>query len=99
MGLPKIKKPSELREQLYGTLDSVCDGERFIIPTKNGEVVLIQKTEYDLLIDDLELLKEFDEPIVTSQLVDHYSVWTKIEKRFDFKNENKVDKKGRKQSK
>ena len=99
MGLPKIKKPSELRDTLYGTLESVCEGERFIIPTKNGEVVLIPKAEYDLLVDDLALLKEFEEPLVASQLVDHHSVWKKMEKRFGFQNEDKVDKKSRKQSK
>ena len=88
-----------MRDQLYGTLEQVCEGERYLIPTKNGEVMLIQKAEYDLLVDDLELLKEFEDPIQVDRLIDQDVLWKKMEKRFGFTRENPLDKKSRKQPK
>ena len=98
MGSPKITKPSELREDLYNTLDRVGKGERYIVPTKSGDVVLISKQEYDCLIDDLELLKEFEEPVDHTHLIGSDEVFARLGKKFGFSNASPVDKKSRKKS-
>ena len=87
MALPKTKKPSDLRENLYGTLEKVCEGEKFIIPTKNGEVILMKKVEYDLLNFERELLKDFDEPINFDELTDTETVFKNFEKRHGVNSE------------
>ena len=96
MALPNIKKPSDLRENLYGTFEQVCEGEKFIIPTKNGEVILMKKAEYDLLNFEMELLEVFDEPINFDELTDHETVFKELDRKFGFNRENTVVKKGRK---
>ncbi len=98
MGSPKIAKPSELREDLYNTLDRVSKGDRYVIPTKSGDVVLISKEEYDCLINDLELLKEFDEPVDHTHLVASDEVFARMSKKYGFSNAGPVDKKSRKKS-
>jgi len=98
MGSPKITKPSELREDLYNALDRVSKGERYIVPTKSGDVVLISKQEYDCLIDDLELLKEFEQPVDQTHLLASDEVFARLGRKYGFSNANAVDKKGRKKS-
>ena len=98
MALPKIKKPSDLRENLYSTLEEVCAGEQFIIPTKNGEVILMKKEEYELLIDEQELLKDFEEPINFDELTDHETVFKEFEKRHGLDSEALLVKKSRSRS-
>lgn len=99
MGLPKITKPSDLRDDLYNTLDRVAKGnEKHIVPTKTGEVVILSKAEYDSLIDDLDLLKEFEAPLELNDLQDSEKVFARFEKKFGFKNANQMDKKSRKKS-
>jgi PHD/YefM family antitoxin component YafN of YafNO toxin-antitoxin module len=99
MGTPKISKPSELREDLYNTLEQVCQGERFIISAKSGDVVLISKKEFDCLIDDLDILKEFEEPVDHSQLIENEQVFDRLNQKFGFSDANSLDKKSRKKSK
>lgn len=98
MGTPKITKPSELRDDLYKTLDRVSKGDRCIITAKNGDVILISKNEYDGLIDDLELLREFEERVDYRDLIESEKVFSKIEKKYGFVSENTMDKKRRKKS-
>jgi len=98
MGSPKITKPSELRDDLYNTLDRVSKGERYVIPAKSGDVVLISKKEYDCLIDDLELLKEFEEPVEHTKLIESDEVFSRLNKKYGFSNAGSVDKKSRKKS-
>lgn len=99
MGTPKISKPSELRDDLYNTLDRVCQGEKYIISGKSGDVVLISKKEYDCLVDDLDLLKEFEEPVDHSHLIESELVFDRLNKKFGFSDAGSVDKKSRKKSK
>lgn len=98
MGSPKITKPSELREDLYNTLDRVGKGARYIVPTKSGDVVLISKQEYDCLIDDLELLKEFEQPIDHTSLFESDEVFARLGRKYGFSDASAVGKKGRKKS-
>jgi PHD/YefM family antitoxin component YafN of YafNO toxin-antitoxin module len=98
MGSPKITKPSELREDLYKTLDRVSQGERHIVPTKSGDVILISKEEYDCLIDDLELLKEFEGPIDHTHLIESDAIFARLNKKYGFSDASILDKKSRKKS-
>jgi PHD/YefM family antitoxin component YafN of YafNO toxin-antitoxin module len=99
MGTPKITKPSELRDDLYNTLESISNGERYVVTAKTGDVVLISKREYDCLIDDLELLKEFEEPLDHSQLIESDEVFARLSKKHGFSDAGSLDKKSRKKSK
>lgn len=99
MGTPKISKPSELRDDLYNTLESVTQGERYVVTAKSGDVVLISKKEYDCLIDDLELLKEFEEPVDHTTLIASDEVFARLSKKHGFSDAGTVDKKSRKKSK
>jgi len=96
MALPQIKKPSDLRENLYTTLEKVCEGEKFIIPTKNGEVILMKKKEHDLLMEELDLLKDFEEPINFDELTDHKTVFEELDRKFGFNREDTMVKKSKK---
>ena len=87
-----------MRNDLYNTLERVSKGDRFIIPAKSGDVVLISKQEYDILINDLELLKEFEEPIDHTHLVESDEVFARFRKKYGFENASAVDKKSRKKS-
>jgi len=98
MALPKIKKPSDLRENLYTTLEQVCEGEKFIIPTKNGDVILMKKVEYELLIDEQELLKDFEEPIHFNELIEAETVFKNFEKKHGLNSETLLVKKSRQRS-
>jgi len=96
MGTPKIAKPSELRDDLYNTLDRVCKGARYVIPAKSGDVILISKNEYDSLINDLELLKEFESPVDQKALIESDEVFARLNKKYGFSDASAMDKKSRK---
>lgn len=98
MGSPKIAKPSDLRDDLYKTLDRVSKGDRYVVPAKSGDVVLISKAEYDCLIDDLELLKEFEEPIDHTHLVGSDEMFSRLDKKYGFSDARALVKKSRKKS-
>ena len=98
MALPKTKKPSDLRENLYTTLEQVCEGEKFIIPTKHGEVILMKKTEHDLLMEELDLLKDFEEPINFDELTDTETVFKELDRKFGFNREKPLVDKSKKWS-
>lgn len=95
MGLPKISKPSELRDDLYNTLDRVSKGATYVIPAKSGDVVLISKEAYDGLLDDLELLKEFDPPIDRAALIENDEVFARLDQKYEFSHARPVDQKSR----
>lgn len=57
MGLPKVKTASALREDVYETLSEVSKGQKLLITHKSGESILISKSEYDSLVDEVELQK------------------------------------------
>ena len=96
MALPKTKKPSDLRENLYTTLEQVCEGEKFIIPTKHGEVILMKKTEHDLLMEELDLLNDFEEPINFDELTDTETVFKELDRKFGFNREKPLVDKSKK---
>jgi hypothetical protein len=60
MGAPKLKKPTELRENLFETLERTCAGEVFLIHHKSGASVLQNETEYYGLLDQIETLKSIN---------------------------------------
>ena len=96
MASPTVKKPSDLRENLYTTLEQVCEGEKFVIPTKNGEVILMKKAEHDLHILELDLLKDFEEPINFDELEDTETVFRNLDRKYGFNSEKPVVKKSKK---
>ena len=55
--LPKIKKPTELRENLFETLEQNSKGQIFLIPHKNGNSVLLDEETHFLLLEKIESLK------------------------------------------
>jgi hypothetical protein len=98
MAAPKLTKPSELRSDLYNTLDRVAKGEKHIVPMKGGEVMIISLAEFEAMRQDLEDLKEFEEPIVESQLVDAEVVFSRLARKHGLTYEDQVFKKSRKRS-
>jgi PHD/YefM family antitoxin component YafN of YafNO toxin-antitoxin module len=86
MGLPKITKQTDLRENLYKTLEEIATGgSPHLIPTKNGDVVILSRKEYDEILFEKELLQEFQEPIKLSELTEAEKIITKLDKKFGFK--------------
>ena len=53
----KIKKPTDLRENLFETLEQTGNGQKFLIHHKNGSAVLQGENEYLELLDEVETLK------------------------------------------
>lgn len=86
MGIPKITKQTELRDNLYKTLEEVAtDGITHLIPTKNGDVILISRQEYDAILLEKEYLQEFNSPINEDELMEVAEVFDRIDKKFGFK--------------
>jgi len=56
----KIKKPTELRESLFETLEKTNDGETFLIHHKGGSAILQGEEEYLGLLDQIETLKSIN---------------------------------------
>jgi PHD/YefM family antitoxin component YafN of YafNO toxin-antitoxin module len=86
MGIPKVIKQTDLRENLYKTLEEIATGgSPHLIPTKNGEVVILSRREYDEILFEKDLLQEFQEPIKFSELTEADAVISKLDKKFGFK--------------
>jgi PHD/YefM family antitoxin component YafN of YafNO toxin-antitoxin module len=86
VGIPKITKQTELRDNLYKTLEEVAtEGTSHLIPTKNGEVILISRQEYDSILLEKDLLQEFQSPIDFNELIEASDVFSSLDKKFGFK--------------
>ena len=59
--LPKIKKPSDLRENLFETLEQNANGQTFLIPHKKGNAVLVSEENHAALIEKVETLKAINQ--------------------------------------
>ena len=57
MGLPRIKSATEIRSDLFTTIQEVLKGKIQIITHKDGDSVLLSKAKYDLLLDKIEALE------------------------------------------
>ncbi len=57
MGLPKVKSATELRGDLFSTIQDVLKGKIQIITHKDGDSVLLSKNQYDKLMDKIETLE------------------------------------------
>jgi PHD/YefM family antitoxin component YafN of YafNO toxin-antitoxin module len=86
MGIPKITKQTDLRDNLYKTLEEVAKGGNpHLVPTKNGEVIIISRQEYDSILQEKEFLQEFQKKIKFEELTEASSVFKKLDKKFGFK--------------
>ncbi len=54
MGAIRIKKPTELRKELFEILDESVKGSQFIVPHRSGESVIMGKETYYALVENLE---------------------------------------------
>lgn len=85
MGIPKITKQTELRDNLYKTLEDVATGgEPHLIPTKHGEVILISRQAYDAILLEKEFLQEFQNPIKFEDLTEASEVFKRVDRKFGF---------------
>ena len=57
MGLPKIKSATEIRSDLFTTIQDVLKGQIQVITHKDGDSVLLSKANYDLLLDKIDTLE------------------------------------------
>ena len=57
MGLPKIKSATDLRADLFTTIQEVLKGQIQIITHKDGDSVLLSKSSYDKLLDRIDTLQ------------------------------------------
>lgn len=84
MGAIRIKKPTELRKELFETLDESVKGFHFIVPHRSGESVIIGKETYDSLVEDLETSRS-----IQQGMLDYFEGRTlaseDIDKHFDSK--------------
>ncbi len=86
MGTPKVTKQTDLRNNLYKTLEEVAGGgSSYLVPTKNGDVVIISRQEYDEILLEKELLQEFHEPLQLDKLTEAAAVLKRLDKKFGFK--------------
>jgi PHD/YefM family antitoxin component YafN of YafNO toxin-antitoxin module len=86
MGIPKITKQTDLRDNLYNTLDEIATGgEPHLVPTKNGEVIILSRQDYDAIVQEKEFLQEFKSPIKFEELTTASDVFKKLDKKFGFK--------------
>jgi len=86
MGIPKVTKQTDLRDNLYKTLEEIATGGRpHLVPTKSGEVIILSRKEYDEILLEKDLLQEFQEPIKFSELTEAEVVVSRLDKKFGFK--------------
>jgi PHD/YefM family antitoxin component YafN of YafNO toxin-antitoxin module len=86
MGAPKVTKQTDLRINLYKTLDEIATGgSPHLVPTKNGEVVILSRKEYDRILFEKDLHQEFKEPIKFEELTEADAVISRLDKKFGFK--------------
>ena len=86
MAAPKVTKQTDLRGNLYKTLEEIATGgSPHLVPTKNGEVVILSRQEYDQMLIEKDLLQEFREPISLDELTEAKTVLSRLDKKFGFK--------------
>ncbi len=86
MGIPKITKQTELRDNLYKTLEDVATGgSPHLIPTKNGEVIIISRQAYDEILLEKEFLQEFKDAVKFEELTEASKVFKRLDRKFGFK--------------
>ena len=86
MGIPKITKQTELRDNLYKTLEEVATGgPPHLIPTKKGEVILISRKAYDDILLEKEFLQEFQNPVIFEETSEASEVLKRLDEKFNFK--------------
>lgn len=86
MGIPKITKQTDLRDNLYKTLEEIATGGKpHLVPTKNGEVVILSRQDYEAILLEKELLQEFQTPIEFEDLTEASEVFKKLDEKFGFK--------------
>ena len=56
----KIKKPTELREKLFETLEQSTKGETFLIQHKSGNSILQNEDDYLDLLEQVDALKSIN---------------------------------------
>ncbi len=56
----KIKKPTELREKLFETLEQSTHGSTFLIQHKTGNSILQDEADYLDLLEEVETLKSIN---------------------------------------
>ena len=82
MGIPKVTKQTDLRDNLYKTLEEVATGgSSYLVPTKNGDVVIISRQEYDEILLEKELFQEFQVPIQFDELTEASVVLNRLDKK------------------
>jgi hypothetical protein len=85
MGVPKLTKHTELRDNLCKTLEKIATGGRpHLISTKNGEVIILSRQDYDEILFERELLQECKEPIDFGDLTEAKTVIFRLNKKFGF---------------
>jgi len=57
----KVKKPTELRENLFETLEQVSAGKTFLIHHKSGNTIIQSEIEYRETLDQIETLKAINQ--------------------------------------
>ncbi len=86
MALPKVTKQTDLRDNLYKTLEDIATGGGpHLVPTKNGEVIILSRKQYDEILLEKNLLEEFQEPINFGELTEAETVTSRLDKKFGFK--------------
>jgi PHD/YefM family antitoxin component YafN of YafNO toxin-antitoxin module len=97
MGIPKIKKSSDLRQTLPETLKSVNNGNLHVITHNSGNVVLISEDNYSELNDKLEYYQEIiaaREQYKKGATFSHDEVKSMIKSKFGYTHENQMVSKG-----
>lgn len=86
----KLKKPTELRESLFETLEQTSEGDKFLIHHKNGSSVLQGEAEYLDLLDQIETLKSINRGLqdyldgkthTHAAIKDHFEAYAKKSKK------------------
>ena len=93
MGIPKIKKSSELRQALPETLKSVNEGYLHVITHNSGNVILISEENYSELNDKLEYYQEIiaaREQYKKAEIFSQDEVKSMIKSKFGYTHENQV---------
>ena len=86
MGIPKITKQTDLRDNLYKTLEDIATGGApHLIPTKSGDVIILSREDYDEILLEKELLQEFQKPLNFDELIEADKVISKLDKKLGFK--------------
>ena len=80
-----VKKPSDLRKELFDALDESAQGRKlFVIPHKGGDSVLIGKEALDELNEQLEIQKDINQSLLDA-VEGRVSTLAEVDKRFEAK--------------